>query len=145
MNSVPFWRLDCRTQSYVLGVCLDDRDLASLLPWHEIPDLDGVPSELGRRNYVHSLCSHHSPLSRRLGDLFDLRHLETVVETRSASDQAVRESFLRIVNERETRRYPALLWALSSDPRASVRVLGRHMMCECFLLGCRYVRNAAPA
>lgn len=145
MRSTPFWQLDCRTQSFVLGICVHDRDLESLLPWHEITFPDGVPAELSRRSYLHAHCRNDSTVARRVSDVLDVRHVEMVLAIRSASEHDVRDRFLDVVNARRKAQYPALLWALATDARAGVRVIGGHMLCECFLLGCRYLRSAAPA
>ncbi|MFN0242911.1 MAG: hypothetical protein ACKVWV_08485 [Planctomycetota bacterium] len=145
MTSTPLWQLDCRTQSFVLGICVDDPDLESLLPWHAIALPCGVPAELGRRSYLHALCKRETPVARSLSDILDLRHVETVLAIRSASERDVRARFLETVRARRHTQYPALLWAIATDARPGVRVVGGHLLCECFLLGCRYLRNGASA
>lgn len=145
MNSRPIHALDCRTKSFVLAICLSDEDVAALAAWDDVSACNVLSAHVWRRNYVHSSCRADTQLARSVADLLDLRYADMVLAVRCASDDDVRGLVRDALDEARTSEFAPLLWSLVTDARAAVQGYGQHVLAECFVAGCRSIREAHAA
>lgn len=143
MESLPISGLDARSVSFVLNLCLSAEDLRSVLGEACGPTCGHVSQGVWLRNRLHSACCEPGPVSRRVNDLLDLRHLDAIQLVRHAPTPLVAKTVREVVDGDRRAAWPGLLWALATDPRPAVRGQAHPLMCECFLRGCELVREAS--
>lgn len=72
-------------------------------------------------DYLGRLCREREGPSRFLGDLLDMRYLNTVLTVRELDLQAVRELGASWIDDPCGQALPGLIWALCTDPRLPVQ------------------------
>jgi hypothetical protein len=144
MGSIPIWQLDCRTKSFVLGVCLSSEDLEALADWAAGPRCcSNASPAVWRRNVLHAACRAESVIARRTGDLLDLRHAEVVLDVRACDPRSLAALVRETVRAGRRASYAPLLWALATDARGEARALSAIVVSESFVLGCAFVRDGS--
>lgn len=135
--SRPLWKIDCPTKELVFGVCLSDRDLRTLGVWEERPCPFGLsPSAWGRAT-IHGLCHRETDLARRVTDLLDARHQDTVIRARLSEPEELPAAAVSAATGGASREFPSLFWALVTDARPEVIRLGECLAREGFVRACR--------
>lgn len=142
VRSLPIWRLDCRTKSFVLGLCLSADDLEALVDWESGPPCCTHASPgVWRRNVLHAACRSDGAIARRVGDLLDLRHADAVLHVRSSERDVLAGEVRAHVLAGRRAAFAPTLWALATDARDEVRALAAIVVSEAFVLGCALVRE----
>jgi hypothetical protein len=94
-----------------------------------------------RRHRLHADCRRDSTLCRRVTDLLDLRHLDTVQFVRHSPLEAIEETVTTSLRAGLRGDLPGLLWATTTDPRAPVQELGRRLAGDLMSCACDLIRE----
>ncbi len=86
-------------------------------------------------SYLRRLCREREGPSQCLGDLLDMRFLNTVLVVREMDEESVLELRDRWIDEPCGEALPALIWALCTDPRWVVKKAGYELSLEADWIG----------
>ena len=132
-HSTPIYELDCPTRMFLVTVCLSDQDLVRLGWDHEQPSPFPISPAVAARAGLHRLCLRDQGLARRVCDLLDLRHLDTITFVRNSDPEDLERTAFQHGSQSEGSVLAAWAWALLTDAREDVKQLGRRMMAECYV------------
>lgn len=141
--SLSLGQIDCSTRMFLVGLCLDDGDLAGLGLLPRAADLS-VRRRVAACSALHRLLAAEAGLQARVADLLDLRHLERVCAVRASAATQLETELVQAAERADGCALAGWAWALLTDPRPEVFALGRRWMSECFVRGTRLLA-AAPS
>jgi hypothetical protein len=142
-EALALQHLDCSTRMFLVSLCLADEDLSALgfLPSDRSC---GPGRRTAARAALHRILVCEPALARRVADLLDLRHLEQVAAVRAEEPHAIEARLQHGCDELGGEALAAWSWALFTDGRREVYLLGRRLMGECFVRAMGLLA-AAPA
>ena len=144
LNRRKLWSMSCETLFQNVAASVPVATLVKFCRRRQIPL---PPEHHGRAalyHEVHEHCHHDSPFSRHLQRYLNRKHSAAIAQAAQLQPDALRDTVeallaaSRLTTLPET--LPGLLWAVSSDPRDSVRPLekrlidGLHWQSHCLLL-----------
>ena len=135
--------VSCATLSALFNLCLTDEDLSTLGVWREERNGLGYTPRVWCRALLHKICRREAAIGRRVADLLDLRHLDTVDLVRAMEAAEVEQCLDLWLEDLDGRVLPGLVWALCTDARRRVQALGSRLCNEALARACR-VLTATP-
>ena len=141
--SLSFSELDCPARMFLVSVCLNDVDLAQL-GFHRFEPPACVSRTTAGRTALHRMGEREPAIGSRVSDLLDLRHAAAVGYVRSSEGAALEPEVQDCAREGEGEQLAAWAWALLTDPREEVQLLGRRLMGECYVRGMRRLAEPQP-
>lgn len=143
MDSRSVQDLCCVTQATLFNVCLSENDLRKLGAWTVCPSSLGFSPAVWCRASLHKACRCDASVAQRVTDLLDLAHMDSVIMVRGLHEEQLAEAVSRWLEQPDGRALPGLLWALCTDARPEVHVLGIRLCHEAVTFACREFVEAA--
>ena len=145
MDSRSVQDLCCTTQSTLFNVCLAEGDLGRLGRWAECPNRLGFSPAVWWRASLHRAGQRDASVARRVTDLLDLRHVDTIVLVRGLPRKQLEQAVDRWLVQPDGEALAGLLWALCTDARPEVHALGVRLCHEAVTVACReLVETSSP-
>lgn len=124
---------------FIASLCLTSEDLEQLEV--RIPDAPcRVSVDTAMRSMVHQRLGNDEAFARRVHDLLDMRHVETVLFIRGLDPDGLREHVRDKAFRATGSELAAWAWGLVTDTRPEVIILGQAFMGECYVRGMRSLR-----
>ncbi|MEM9380874.1 MAG: hypothetical protein AAGB93_13055 [Planctomycetota bacterium] len=142
LSSRPLNELGCPTLHFLTAFLLSDTDLVGLGIWD--PELrHGLTPTAWCRSHLHVAVQCNEHAARSVTDLLDLRHVDQILQVRSADLEALGVEAADAISDPGRAR--GLLWALLTDPRDKAHALGTQLMTEVFVRAIRDHGAPRPA
>jgi hypothetical protein len=119
---------------FLASLCLTDGDLAAL--GFLSPHVRACERRRSAARVVlHRILAAEPGLAVRVADRLDLRHLDRVAQVRADDAGRLQVVLERGLHDLDGERLAGWAWALLTDPRPEMLLLGRRLMSECFVRG----------
>jgi hypothetical protein len=128
---------------FLMSLCLTDEDLTRF----------GVPlththccvsPSTAARSALHRVCAEEPDVARAVADMLDLRHLDLVTHVRAHTSDDLAEDARHRAQNATGDTLVGWAWALATDERPEVAVLGQRLMAEVYVRGLQLLARAAP-
>jgi len=137
MKSLGIWNVPREMRDLLLGLCLTGSERRRLAMGCTGEDRGPAATpEATYRLRLLGACSVESTVARRVTDLLDLRYVDLAQFLHGLEPEVVKQELEAAIARGIDRDLSAYLWCLATDPRHSVRALGRTLHVEA--LTCAY-------
>ncbi len=136
--------LSCLTQATLFNVCLTESDLDGLGFWHEPPSR-AFTRHVWCRAALHRACQSRPEVAGQVGDLLDLRFVDTVCTVRALEPVEIAEIVYQWLDAPQGEVVAGWLWALCTDNRPEINALGARLCHETVNVACRSFTDPKPS
>ena len=143
LNRRKLWAMSCETLFQNVAASVPPEMLVKLCRRYQLPVPDANRGQVALFQAVHEYCHLDSPFSRQLQRYLTRKHAALTAQLALLQPDALRDTVETLLKDFQTTlpdSLPGILWAVSSDPRESVRPVEKllidelHWLSHCLLL-----------